>query len=110
MVLFHSSRDALVIDRSQLQASRFLVQLAQVLMHGGVVVDVLGGAAQVLFRQIVLAQLVVGPAQRIKIRAILRIECYRAADVAQRFVQPGATVGQHIAQIVQRHRVLGIVG
>ena len=69
----------------------------------------LDGLAQVLFRHIVVAQLEVGPAQRIQIGAILRIELHGLLDVSQGFFEADATVGQHVAQIVQGDGVVGML-
>ena len=80
------------------------------LVHRGIVVESVHGLAQLGFGQIVLAHLEVNPAQRVQVGSILRVQGNRAADQRQRLFEPGAAVGQHVAQIVERGRALGIGG
>ena len=70
MVLFHSS-GALPECRGLLKASSFLIEVAKVRLHCRIGSDLLGGAAQILFRQIVVTQAEVDPAERIEIAAVL---------------------------------------
>ena len=58
---------------SQLQASRFLIEIAEMLLDSRVSAHVLRGLGEIVFRQVVLTQLEIGPAERIEIRAIRRL-------------------------------------
>ena len=74
----------------------------------GSVADALRGFDQGVFRGLVLAQLEVGPAQRIEIGAIGGIEIDCLLDHAESFIQLDPAVGQHVTEIVERGGVLRI--
>src|SRR5271166_371539 len=101
---------ALPVRGGELEAAGFLVQVAEVGLNGWVAANLLRSTPQIIFCQIVITHPVIDPAQRVQIGAILRVERDRAANVGQCVLQAGAAVSQHVAEIVQGLRVLGIAG
>ncbi len=104
-----------VIDRSHwatamLQVAGLLVDLAEMIVDRGVGVAALVRLAQVLFGQRILTRLEVDPAQRIEIGVVLRFEIDRLANQGERFGEPDAAIGEHVAEIVEYGRVLRIDG
>src|SRR5207248_3095085 len=99
---------ALPLRCSQLQTACLGIHLAHVVVDRWVFADVLHRSPQVLFSHFVVPNLVVGPAQGIQISAILRLFLYSLFDQTERFLQPHAAVGQHVSEIVQRHRIAWI--
>ena len=74
----------------------------------GIVADALDGLAHVLLRQRVLALLEVGPAQRIEVRVVLRIEATAFCSIATASSQLHAALGKHVAEVVLDSGVLRI--
>ena len=98
----------LPLGYGQLQFAGLLVDLAEMIVDGGVGVDALVGLAEVLFGQGVLARLEVDPAERVEIGAVLRVEFDGLADHGQGLGQMHAAIGEHVAEVVEDGRVLGI--
>ena len=94
--------------RGQLEASGFLVEVAEMVLHRRISPDALRDFDQGVFRRLVFAQLEVGPAQRIEISAISGIEIDRLLDEAESFVELDPAVRQRGAQLVQFGGIVGL--
>src|SRR5262249_23257884 len=68
----------------------------------------LDSLAQRQFGLIKLVFLVVGPAEAVEIRAVVRLLLKRPLNQIARFIKTNAAIGQHVAVIVQHHAVLRI--
>ena len=99
------SQRKLPLRGGQANAAGLLVKIAEMLVHRGVGLVAFNGLAQILFGQFVLAHLEVGPAERVEIGAVHRLQFDGFANHLQRFRQLGAFVGEHVAEIVQDHGV-----
>ncbi len=71
----------------QFEAAGFLIEVAEVVLHGRIGPDPLRSFDQGIFGGLVFAQLEIGPAQRIEICAVGGIKIYRFLDQAERLVQ-----------------------
>ena len=67
----------LPLRRSKANASGLLVEIAEVVVDGGIGLIALHGLAQVFFGQFILAQLEVGPAERVEVGAVHRFDVQR---------------------------------
>src|ERR1017187_7571775 len=86
------------------------VEVAQMFVNGGIVLNSGGCLFQRILRQVIAAHLKVRPAQTIEIRRVARLELQRFLNVFHGFIQPNAAVRQHVAEVVRRRRVQRING
>src|SRR6185436_3238741 len=66
-----------------------------------------GGALQRIARIVETSHLEVRPTDRIEIRAVPGVHLERGANQLERFVEAYAPIGEAVAQIVPRFRVVG---
>ena len=95
---------------ASLELAGLLVDLAEVVVDGGVGVDALVGLAEVLFGEGVLAGLEVDPAERIEVGVVLGIELDGLLDHGEGFGELDAAVGEHVAEVVENGGVIGVDG
>ena len=67
----------------------------------------LRGSGEIVFRQVVLAQLEIRPAQGIQIGAIRRLQFDRFFDHSRGFVELDSTIGKHVAKIIEDGGIIG---
>src|SRR5262245_31398570 len=84
--------------------------LAVVTLYDRVGHQPIGRSFQVVQREIELAVLEIRPADAVEIRSVLRVDRQRALEVLHRLVEPLAPFGQHVTEVVQGGRVLGLLG
>ena len=77
-------------------------------VNGGIGAVALYGLTQILLGQLVLPQLEVGPAQRIEIGAVHRLQLDGLANQLESLGQAHSLVGQHVAEVIEGHGVGGI--
>ena len=53
-------------------------------------------------------ELVVGPPKTVEIRTVVRVDLDRSFEQSDRLLEPYATVGEHVTEIVQRVSVLWV--
>src|SRR5579871_2124329 len=99
---------ALPVGGGQLQAPRFLVKIAEMILHRGIRTHAQRRLGKIFFREIVLAQLEISPAKRIEVGAVGGIEADGGFDVIERFVEFHAAIDIHVTEIVQRNGALRI--
>src|ERR1019366_10252716 len=78
---------SLPIARGQLEASGLLVQIAEVVVDGGIGIDFLRSLQQIFFRQFIFSQPEISPADGIEIGAVGGIEIDGALDESERFFE-----------------------
>ena len=91
-----------------LQVARLLVDLSEMVVDRRVGVGPFVGLAEILFGQRILARLEVHPSERVEKRAVLRIKFDGLANHHERFGQPHAAIGKHVAEVVQDGWVLRV--
>ena len=92
---------AVPVGGREFQASRLLVEIAQVLLHGRIRTHMRGRFVEVIFGEIILAQLEIRPAYGIQVRRIVRLKRERLFNQVERLFQLHAAIGVHIAQVIQ---------
>src|SRR5580693_5819811 len=101
-------------DRSPVRLARALrlpegaVDVAEVLLHGGIGGFEPGGAFESGARQLDLALPEVDPAERVDVGAVVGIERHGALDQLARLVEMLAALGEHVSEVVERGVEVGL--
>ena len=77
-------------------------------MHRGIGLIAFDGLAKVLFSQLILTQLEIGPAEGVKVGAVHWFEFDGFADHLQRFGEAVALVSKHVPEVVKDSGVIGV--
>src|SRR6185436_11111892 len=83
-------------------------QLAVVILYHRIGLQLIGRALEVAVGQLELVSLEVRPAEAVQIRSVVRIDLERLLQIADRLLEPLTAIGQHVAKVVERRRVVGL--